>query len=71
MNARASDGTGQRGHTAPQHVWVRHGDDAVPGVLIDWRQDGGDWEAHVLYATGPEAIVQEWVPADRVRPVET
>ena len=68
--ARANDGTGQRGQTAPRHVWVRVGDDAMPGVLIDWRRDGDGWLAHVLFATGTQGFAQEWVPADRVRPVD-
>jgi len=51
-------------------VWVRVGDDAVPGVLLDWRQVGDAWEAHVLHATRTEATAQEWVTADRVRPLE-
>lgn len=67
MTARANDGTGQRGQTAPRHVWV---DGDKVGVLIDWRQVSGKWEAHVFYATGPQATAQEWVEADRVRPLD-
>lgn len=71
---RANDGTGQAGHTTPKHVWVRSGDVAAPGILLDWRvADGGRWEAYVVWADPngeqPRAHL-EWVDQDRVKPWE-
>lgn len=72
---RANDGTGQRGYTAPQHVWVRADELAAPGILLDWRvTEGGTWEAYVVWADGggdgQARAHLEWVGADRVRPRE-
>jgi hypothetical protein len=75
---QARDGTGQRGHVAPKHVWV-DGDGMsaarAPGILLDWRVvDGGRWEAHVVWANGGGNVkarsVLEWLPAERVTPRE-
>lgn len=70
---RANDGTGQRGHTAPRHVWVKYGSAISPGVLLDWRQEGSGWEALVVYASGggtsSVTVTQQWVPAAHVEPV--
>jgi hypothetical protein len=71
---RAGDGTGQRGHVAPRHDWVRYGSLASPGVLLDWRRRGEQWEAYVAYATGggtsSVTITVQWVPVAHVRPLE-
>lgn len=71
---RAGDGTGQRGHVAPRHVWVRYGSLASPGVLLDWRKRGDQWEAYVAYATGggtsSVTVTVQWVPSAHVRPME-
>ncbi len=71
---RAGDGTGQRGHVGPRHVWVRYGSLASPGVLLDWRKRGGQWEAYVAYATGggtsSVTVTVQWVPVAHVRPLE-
>jgi hypothetical protein len=60
-------------------VWVLAGDGARwPGLLIQWRRepagDGhgeGGWTGLVVYAVdvdGQPALIQVWVPADRLRP---
>ena len=68
--------TGQRGNTAPRHVWVNvTGNPAYrsPGVLLDWRrQRDGRWEALVVWAEGggnvrPRSHV-EWVRSEHVAP---
>lgn len=71
---KAGDGTGQAGSVSPQHVWVKFGSMASPGLLLNWRQRRGQWEAYVTYATGggnvDVTVTTQWVPADHVRPVE-
>lgn len=72
---QAGDGTGQRGHQAPKHVWVdgdRLASDRAPGILLDWRAVEGRWEAYVVWADGggnvkPRAYF-EWLPEERVTP---
>jgi hypothetical protein len=68
--------TGQRGHTAPRHVWVnvtRNPAYRSPGLLLDWRRcPDGRWEALVLWAEGggnirPRSHV-EWVRQEHVLP---
>lgn len=68
---QAADGTGQRGHTVPRHVWVTIPNEPprrCPGLLVEWRQGGGRWEALVTYADGggaaPVNAQTSWVPAE-------
>ncbi|CAI9417459.1 hypothetical protein [Nocardioides sp. T2.26MG-1] len=68
---RATDGTGQAGHATPRHVWVVTPEGRrCPGVLMEWRQGGGRWEALVTYADGggvaPVNAQIAWVPAEHV-----
>jgi len=37
----------------PQHVWVEAspGRPPKPGLLLDWRNEGGRWEAYVIYVS--------------------
>jgi len=62
-----------------RHVWVRAGDGTrLPGLLARWRRepagDGhgeGGWTGLVVYAVdvdGQPALVQAWIPADRLGP---
>jgi len=55
-------------------VWVRYGSLASPGVLLDWRKRGDQWEAYVAYATGggtsSVTFTVQWVPSAHVRPME-
>lgn len=73
---RASDGTGQRGHVAPRHVWVKYGSSlACPGVLLDWRQKpAGEREAYVMYAAGggtsSVTTTIQWLPSAHLLPLE-
>ena len=71
----AGDGTGQRGHVMPKHVWVNvtgASTGSAPGILLDWRTAQGRWEAYVVWADGggnikPRAYL-EWVREEHVRP---
>jgi hypothetical protein len=73
---RAIDGSGQRGHTVPRHVWVNVTGNAAyryAGVLIDWRVDQrGNWEALVVWVDGGGNLKAHahlgWVAASHVRP---
>jgi hypothetical protein len=57
-----------------RHCWVRNPPQAPgtwPGLLVEWRQDGGGWQGRVVFAvgtpTGP-TLVEAWLPADRLQP---
>jgi hypothetical protein len=42
-----------------------------PGLLVEWRQDGGVWQGRVVFTvTAPHgpALVEAWLPADRLQP---
>jgi hypothetical protein len=72
---RATDRSGQVGHAFPVHVWVDFsgtGTDRKPGVLIDWRQRTGQWQALVTWVEGggiraPHAHTS-WVAANHLTP---
>ena len=73
---RATDGTGQHGHTPPRHVWVApdgRWEAALPGVLLEWRK-GETWEALVTWGSGGGNVATtchtQWLPAEKVRPVD-
>ncbi|WP_166390341.1 hypothetical protein [Nocardioides ochotonae] len=74
---RATDGTGQQGHTVPRHVWVApdgRWEAALPGVLLDWRKVGASWEALVMWGSGGGNVASaghtQWLSADKVRKVD-
>ena len=57
-----------------RHCWVRDPPQAAgtwPGLLVEWRQDGGAWQGRVVFTVraphGP-ALVEAWLPADRLQP---
>ena len=61
-----------------RHVWVRgHGEYAPtqPGLVLQWQYapvrnaTAAAWSALVLVAPFPEAVVVQWVSADRLVPV--
>jgi hypothetical protein len=57
-----------------RHCWVRDPPDAPgrwPGLLVEWRQRDGVWQGRVAYAVvGPHgpALVETWLPAERLEP---
>lgn len=57
-----------------RHCWVQHPTGVIEGLVLQWAQDRG-WVALVVYVVtapgGGEQIVQEWLPAGRLQPVET
>ncbi|GAA3653476.1 hypothetical protein GCM10022237_11640 [Nocardioides ginsengisoli] len=55
-----------------RHVWVKEkfGPRMLPGFLLAWRQTPDGWEALVTWAaSGPDMIMTDWVPAERLAPV--
>jgi len=76
---RANDGTGTKGYTVPQHVWVAFDGrwhERKPGVLVEWRRNpkSGGWEGMVVWFSGGGNISwsgrQGWVPADHIKPLD-
>lgn len=57
-------------HVRPhRHIWVTTPDgDACPGLLIQWQRRGRDWWAHAIWIPEDGIAVQQWLPADKVRP---
>lgn len=58
-----------------RHCWVRDPDaqGEWPGLVLEWRKQDGSWRALVVYlitTTGYPIVVQEWLPAGRLRPIE-
>jgi hypothetical protein len=63
--------------TAPadgRHCWVRDPPQAPgtwPGLLVEWRRNGERWQGRVAFtvagADGP-ALVEAWLPAERLEP---
>lgn len=62
-----------------RHVWVRFRDlhpqqPPDPGLIFCWRRQTGEWEALVIAVrAGPDGdpvVVQQWVAARDVRPLE-
>lgn len=56
-----------------RHCWVFAGPGDVevgqrrPGLLVEWRQADGGWEARVVYLSCPNpgrwVLAEEWLPA--------
>lgn len=62
-----------------RHVWVRFRDihpsqPPDPAVLVSWRRQSGTWQALVIAVRpGPDGdpvVVQQWVDARDIRPIE-
>ena len=55
-----------------RHCWVEagaSGGESRPGLIAAWERRDDGWYAYVLSVTSePYGIVQEWLPAARVRP---
>ncbi len=60
------------------HVWVRgHGEHAPtqPGLILQWQPTpvrnatASAWSALVLTAPFPDAVLVQWVSADRLVPI--
>ena len=57
----------------PRHCWVeghRGWPGRWPGVILQWRQDGGRWQGRVVFVIvlGHEVcLVEQWLDADVLR----
>lgn len=57
-----------------RHVWIDFGDDLDPmqGLVLEWRRHSYRWAALVVFVDenhDPIAVVQQWIPAERLTPV--
>lgn len=56
----------------PRLCWVSGGrGERHPGVLLEWRRDGDDWEGRVAYGVLSVAgvrLVEQWVAAAHLEP---
>ena len=66
----AADGTGQAGHTVPQHVWVDLSSGRYPGLLVEWRPLGRGWQGWCLWAAGGPIVQQAWLDARQLSPYD-
>lgn len=59
-----------------RHCWVADTVDGLgmkrPGLLVEWRRSGQDWQGRVVYAAQPRpgrwVLVEEWVDAALLTP---
>lgn len=65
---RAGEGRENRPRT--RHCWVATAEGDREGLVLAWSTTGPrSWSAYVVYVTaGEDRAVQEWVPAERLRP---
>ena len=59
--------------SAIRPCWVVDPNGRLPGLLLEWRNLEGAWRARVVHPI-PDAegwaIVEEWLPAEFLRPAE-
>jgi hypothetical protein len=55
-----------------RHCWVVGVDGALPALLLGWEQRASGWWGRVVHPVsepdGGWVVVEEWLPADRLRP---
>lgn len=56
-----------------RHVWVHpsatYGDlTPWPGVIVQWRHNGGEWAALVATVAADGSLTVQWVESRRIRP---
>jgi hypothetical protein len=57
-----------------RHCWVTGlpgQRDRCPGLLAEWRDEGGHWSGRVVYAIddgGRIVLVEAWVPSEHLTP---
>ena len=58
--------------TPVRHCWVVGPEGALPGLLLGWEQRASGWWGRTVHPVreqdGRWAVVEEWLPADRLRP---
>ena len=73
MVDRVAVGRGEERSTAPsvRHCWVTDSNGRLPGLLLEWRQVGGEWRGRVVHPVqedGVWVVVEEWLPAGLLDP---
>lgn len=66
---RATDGTGQVGHTMPVHCFVTTSSGRFPGILLEWLRDG-PWKGRVIWSERPGSHRQDVLDAKQLEPFE-
>lgn len=60
------------GHADVRHCWVVGPGGVAPGLLLGWEQRAAGWWGRTVHpvteADGSRVVVEEWLPADRLRP---
>ncbi len=60
------------GPPAVRHCWVVGPDGVLPGLLLGWEQRASGWWGRAVHpvraADDRWVVVEEWLPADRLRP---
>lgn len=55
-----------------RHCWVVGPDGALPALLLGWEQRAAGWWGRVVHPVsepgGRWVVVEEWLPAERLRP---
>lgn len=62
--------------SAPRrHCWVTGPDESPgpwPGLVVEWRRQGGDWIARTIYVVSeqepPPVVVEQWLRLEQLRP---
>lgn len=56
-----------------RHVWIDRGSELPPlqGLVISWQRQSYKWSAFVVFVddSEPPVVVQQWVRAERLKPV--
>jgi hypothetical protein len=73
----ARGGPGQQPMNMGRHCWLLdppYGTWKTPGLLVEWRKNGDQWEGRVLYMAqlaGRPSLVEAWFPAYAMQPTDT
>ncbi|GAA1479093.1 hypothetical protein GCM10009623_35390 [Nocardioides aestuarii] len=55
-----------------RHCWVVGPEGVLPALLLGWEQRAAGWWGRTVHPVreqdGRWAVVEEWLPADRLRP---
>lgn len=71
---RSAQSTKAKSPAGACHCWVIEEGARYPGLLLEWRKQGGHWQGLVAYLRvdrlGDYALVQTWLDGERLRAVQ-